>query len=204
MAALRGRFFRDNAFLIAAGLLPFVVVVFFIISTAIPRWTVPPPNYDLVIRAERWYDSPAATAQTIVDYRVENGRIEATVRPAPANTYRPPAALFLFDHQTMTAREIPVALPKNPTETDPPQTVVVDALAGRRVVADARAPDGYAFENRDRRGPGLVGDVFGIGRYESTAALVNGGRVIPIELPMQFRYPSTISAVGWVIDSPQR
>ncbi len=42
------RFVRDNAFLIAAVALPLVVVGFFLLFTAIPRWTVPPPQHDLL------------------------------------------------------------------------------------------------------------------------------------------------------------
>jgi hypothetical protein len=196
------RFLRDNAFLIAAGALPLVVVVFFILSTAIPRWTVPPPAYDLVLRMDGAYD-PAAQ-KVLVSYQVRDGRVEAVVRPAPPNSYQAASPLFLFDHTTMNVREIPVDLPAEVSENDPPQTIVVRALSGRRVVADAKAPDGYAFEHRSRSGPGVVSEVFGMNRYDTTAALVNKGRVVPIELPVRFRFPSSAYAVGWVLEETSR
>src|SRR6478735_3199762 len=49
------RFLRDNAFLVAAGLLPVLVVGFFLLATAIPRWTVPPPAYDLIVKGYKPY-----------------------------------------------------------------------------------------------------------------------------------------------------
>jgi hypothetical protein len=54
MASSAGRFVRDNPFLAAAVALPLVVVLFFLLSAALPRWTVP-PRYDLLLRT-RAYD----------------------------------------------------------------------------------------------------------------------------------------------------
>ena len=197
-----GRFFRDNAFLVAAVSLPLVVVAFFGLSSAIPRWRVPPPAYDWLLAANGGYDRTAP--RVAVDYTVRDGRVEATMRPIPANAYQQPAALFLFDHVTMSVREIPVDLPNDLAEGAAPQTIVVDALAGRRVVGETKAPDGYVFENRSRRGPGIVGELFGMNRYDSSASLVNRGRVVPIRMPSQYQYPPSVHAVGWLVDGGQR
>jgi len=198
----RGQFVRDNAFLVAAASLPVVVVAFFLLSTAIPRWLVPPPAYDLVLRAERGYDQTGR--RMAVDFNVRDGRVEATVRPVPANTYLQPAGLFLFDHRSQTVREIPVDLPSSLDENDPPRTFVVEALAGRRVLADTKAPDGYQLESRSQRGPGLVGELFGMNRYDTKVGLVNRGRVVLVELPSPpYQYPSSVRAVGWLVEDGQ-
>ena len=47
MARSGGRFIRDNAFMVAAIALPVLVAGLFILASAVPRWTVPPPSYDL-------------------------------------------------------------------------------------------------------------------------------------------------------------
>jgi hypothetical protein len=100
----RGRFLRDNAFLVAAVSLPLVVVGFFLISSAIPRWTVPPPAYDLLLRADGpYHQSPS---RVVVDYRVRDGRVEAVVGPLPANSYGQPSTLWLFDHKTMNVSRV--------------------------------------------------------------------------------------------------
>jgi hypothetical protein len=192
------RFLRDNIFLVAAVSLPLIVVVFFVASSAIPRWLVPPPAYDLVIRATDVYNQ--TNPRVSVDFNVHDGRVEATFRPLQANAYQSRSVLFLFDHTTLTAREIPVQLPNDLVEGDPSRTVVVDSLAGRKLLAQAKAPDGYELESRTRGGPGIVGEVFGMHRYDSSASLVNKGRVIPIALPAPFQnIYSPVSALGWLI-----
>ena len=200
MTAGSGRFLRDNAFLVAAVALPLVVVAFFLLSTALPRWMVPPPTYDLLVRATEAYNQ--TNTRIMVDFDVRSGKVMVTFQAVPANKGLPlRAKLFVWDHTTMSAREIPVELPDNLVEGDPPRTVVVDALGGREALAEAKAPDGYQLQSRSQRGPGLVGDLFGMNRYDSQGVLVNKGRVIPIELPAPFQnvYSSSVSAVGWLV-----
>ena len=199
-----GRFLRDNAFLIAAVSLPLVVVFFFLLSSAIPAWTVPAPAYDLLISTNDSYNQ--TNNRMTVEFAVRGGKVQATFRPVPQGVYLQRSKLFLFDHATMNVREIALELPDNLVEGDPPRTVVVDELAGREVQPQTRAPDGYHLENRGRRGPGIVGDVFGMYRYGSGAALVNRGRIIPIDLPGPYRnvYLSDVSSVGWLVDTGTR
>jgi hypothetical protein len=197
-----GRFVRDNAFLVAAVLLPLVVAAFFLASSAIPRWTVPPPTYDLLIRATDAYNQTNPRVNVAFDER--DGKVEATIRPAESGGYGWRARLFLFDHATMSVNEIPLDLPDsagNLKEGDSPIVIVVDALAGRRLLTQAKAPDGYQLENRSQRSPGIVGDVFGMRRYGSEVSLVNKGRVVPIALPPPYRniYQSSVDALGWLV-----
>jgi hypothetical protein len=203
MAPGRRGFLRDNAFLLAAVSLPLLVVVFFLLASIIPRWFVPPPAHDLLLRANDSYNQ--GNPRLTVDFNVRNGRVEATVRALPDSMYGVRSALFLFDHRTTATREIPIDLPVNLVADDPPRTIVVEALAGRQVVAEPQAPDGYRFETRSERGPGIVGDLFGMNRYDSGASLVKQGRVIAITLPppYQNRYLSGVYAVGWLADDPQ-
>ena len=197
-----GRFLRDNAFLVAAVSLPLVVVAFFLLSTAIPRWTVPPPAYDLLLRANDVYNSNQ-TNPRVTEFSVRDGKVEAKIRAIPANAYLSRTALFLFDHVTLTVSEIPVELPDKLVlvEGDPPRTIVVDTPPGRRVLAQASAPDGYQLETRSQRGPGIVGELFGMNRYNSDAVLAYRGRVVPVMLPgpYQNQYVSSVSALGWLV-----
>lgn len=196
-----GRFLRDNAFMVAAFALPAVVVLLFLVASAVPRWTVPPPAYDLLLRTAGRHD-PARRIS--VEFTVRDGRVEAIVRPVPITGYPQVASLVLVDHETLNGREIPVPLPMTMAEGDPPQTIVVEALAGRRVVAQGRAPDGYEFDVRTRRGPGLVGDIFGMNRYDQRPSVVNNGRVVPIVLPTGATSYNPVDAVGWLVDGEAR
>ena len=121
MASGSRRFLRDSAFLVAAAVLPLLVVAFFMLSTAVPRWSVPDPAYDLLLRAEGGYDG--RPGNVAVDFTVRDGRVEATPRPVPPNTYRPPAALFRFHHETLTVSEVPLDLPDSLAEGDSPRTI---------------------------------------------------------------------------------
>jgi len=192
-------FLRDNVFLVAAVSLPLVVVAFFLAASAIPRWLVSPPSYDLLIRATEAYNQ--TKPPVAVDFAVRNGQVEVTFRALAANTYALRSRLFLFDHTALSVREIPVELPDNLVEGDPPRTIAVAALTGREVLAEAKAPDGYELQSRNQRGPGIVGEVFGRNRYDAEASLVNRGRVIPIVLPMPFQniYSSPVYSVGWLV-----
>jgi hypothetical protein len=194
------RFLRDNAFLAAAVSLPVLVVAFFLLSAAIPRWRVPPPAYDLLVRSST-YDQ--AGPHVSIDFEVRDGKVQATARPVAANLSPQRSNLWLFDHKTMNARRIPVDVP-DLKEGDPAKTFVVAALAGRQVITTSNAPDGYEFRTRSDRGAGIVGDLFGMRRYDQSVAIVNRGRVVPIELPVPNEYYAPTYAVGWVLDEGQR
>ena len=194
------RFLRDNAFLVAAVSLPILVVAFFLLSTAIPRWRVPPPAYDLVVRTGA-YDQ--AAARVSVDFDVRDGVVQATARPVAANLYAQRSTLWLFDHKTLNVRRIPVDVP-DLKEGDAAKTFIVTALARRRVIATTQAPDGYELRNRSDRGGGIVGDLFGMRRSDHTVAIANRGRVVPIELPSPYEYYSPVYSVGWIVDEGQR
>ena len=197
----RGRFVRENAFLVAAVALPLVVVGFFLTATAIPRWRVPPPAYDLLLRTTGPVDH--TRPRVAVDFAVRDGRVDATVRGLPADGYPQVPKLFLVDHQTLNVREVPVDLPANLSATDPAVTVPVSALAGRRVITEARAPDGYEFHSRGYRSTGLVGGLFGMGSHNEKVSLVNRGRVVPISFPSN-EYGYSVSFVAWVLDEGSR
>jgi hypothetical protein len=175
-----------------------VIVGLFLLATFIPRRLVPPPSYDLLLSAEGGYES--VPARLAVEYTVRGGRVEAIVLPAPPAHYQRPAALFLFDHTSLTAREVPVDLSVGVTEESGPRARPIDALADRRVVTETRSPDGYEFQTRRARDGGLVADLFGMSRSDA-GALINRGRVIPIELPAPYAHANA-RAIGWLVDEP--
>jgi hypothetical protein len=191
---------RDNAFLLAAVALPVVVVGLFVIASAIPRWRVPPPAFDLLIQADGPYQPKAAPI--VVNFSVREGRVLAEVTPTPPQTSSQLPALYLFDHATATVREVTVHLPARLDQGEESRMVPVEALAERRVLEGPHAPDGYMFEIRSRGGSGLVGEIFGMGRYDNGAAIVNRGRVITIPIPPPYRY--SVRPVGWLAPGDAR
>ena len=202
-----GRFLRDNVFLVAAVSLPLVVVAFFLLSTAIPRWTVSAACVRSADARERRVQLQPDESAGDRSFNVRDGKVEATISGRPGQRVSIAIGpLFLFDHATLSVSEIPVELPDKLVlvEGDPPRTIVVDTPPGRRVLAQARAPDGYQLETRSQRGPGIVGELFGMHRYNSDAVLTNRGRVIPITLPAPFQISIRLlcqrPSAGWSLN----
>lgn len=200
MPQKRGSFVKDNAFMVAAIALPVAVAGLFILASGVPRWTVPPPAYDLIFKAQRPYTHPPPAV--LADFNARNGRVEVTVRPSPPNSYMQSWALLRYRHDTMTVEEIALDLPGTMAADAEPETMPVEPLAMTRVSAQSTAPDGYQLRTRTSGSPGLVGDLFGMGRYRQTAALENNGRIVAVDMPASFGdpYQSPAFAVGWVLD----
>jgi hypothetical protein len=193
---MAARLLRDNAFLVGAVSLPVAVVGLFLLVTAIPKWTVSPPGYDLLLQTTE-YDR--AHSSTNVELFVRDEALQARLRVVK-DAQIPRVRLWRFDHASLSAREVPMNLPTPPGGVDDAQTVVVEALRGRRIVTDTKAPDGYELRTRDDGGgPGVIGDIFGMRRYGQPAAIVNRGRVVQIDIPTSNQY-QTPSFVGWVVD----
>jgi hypothetical protein len=193
-ASGQGRgFLRDNAFLVAAGLLPVLVVGFFLLATAIPRWTVPPPAYDLIVKGYKPY-SGDFRLKVSYDLDVRDGRLQLTVRPLATEQYQNKPVLFFIDHRTLDARALPLTLRETPP--DAPETTVIDPVPGRVLLDGAKAPDGYTLEPRPYHSTGILGDLFGMHSYQAGLVLINRGRVIPLALPEPL--DSQAYFVAWV------
>ena len=193
---MQARFFRDNVFLVAAVVLPLAVVGFFLAASAIPRWTVPPPQYDLLVEAGT-YAQPSPTMS--VDFFVRGERVLARIGPVAADSHSARVKLFRIDHLTGHLQELAVPLPESMKPDDPMRELPVPALSDVRVVTSAEAPDGYRLDSRSRRSPGLLGDLFGMRSYDTGLALVNRGRVVTLLRPPQHEYLAPVTAVGWIV-----
>ena len=94
-------------------------------------------------------------------------------------------------------------LPRELAPGESTRLVPIAALAGRRVVSEPRAPDGYELQNREHHGTGLIGDLFGMRRYGEAVSLVNRGRVIPVRTSAPHSYQSPLF-VGWLVGEGTR
>lgn len=199
------RALRDNAFIVAAIALPVLVAAFFLIASAVPRWTVPLPTSDAILKVDGPYD--ASTPATSVDFSVHEDRVVAIVKPVDSNGYAwSRRTLLVVDHATLAAKEIPFTAPDRLTEGEKERVIVVDALATTPVSTAAEAPDGYAMRTRNTSGgPGLIGGIFGMGSYRQRITLFSRGRAVNITLPAPFTDAyRPITFVGWVTGDARR
>lgn len=189
---------RDNAFIAAAIALPVLVAVFFLAASAVPRFTVPLPAYDVVLKVVAPYDSVTRTVS--LDFAVRDNRIVAVMKPVAANAYGERWALLLVDHRTLSARHVPFDAPARLDDGEAERVTAVPDLAATAVSTALAAPDGYAFDARTSgSGPGLVGEIFGMRNYRQRSALTGRGRSVRVELPAPFQQPyQQIAFVAWV------
>lgn len=188
---------RSNTFLLAAVVLPVVVAAFFLLASAVPRWTVPAPTYDLLVRVERPWNRPPVVA---LDFTVRNRRVVVTARPPATPGYAERWALFLVNADAGTMRAIPVNEPETLAAGASPIEVKVQELVGLQVSAEAVAPDGYQLRQQSYGGRGLVGGLFGMGSRRPRVSLAKGGRVVSIDMPEQDVNPyAPVQLVGWIV-----
>src|SRR5688572_16864721 len=201
------KFLRENLVLVAAFGLPGAVAALFLVAMAIPKWTVPLPQHDLVMSIERWDATPS---EVFVTFAVRGGLLEADLRPLvkPDNpavgiVYPQKWSLLLFDHEAMEVRELPLELPQS-LAAGQTLTVPIEALAGRRILAGDEAPDGYkvASLNTGSSGGGIVGELFGMNRrYRRGVAVAKSGRTVELDLPAPHRESyAVIHTIGWIAD----
>lgn len=196
---------RDNAFIVAAVALPVVVAAFFLIASVVPRWTVPLPAYDAILKADGPYDE--ARRAISVDFGIRDDRVVAIVKPADENGYAwPRRTLLLVDHATLTAKEVPFTVPDQLNDGEKERVIVVDALATTPVSSAVEAPDGYGLRMPNGTGgPGIIGEVFGMRSYRQRITLSGRGRAVNITLPAPFTDAyRPITFVGWVTDDGRR
>ncbi len=195
---------RDNAFIVAAIALPVLVALFFLVATAVPRWTTALPGYDAVLKVQRQDRSPQAAV--VVDFDVRDGRVVAVAKPAEPHMYVTHWALLLVDHTTLKAREIPFTEPDRLEAGETQRIIAIPELSAIPVSSAVEAPDGYSLQTRSSSGgPGIVGDVFGMRSYRQRIYLRASGRAAEVALPAPFHESyAQVSLVGWAAtDGPR-
>lgn len=205
MAEQRGlRGLRDNAFVVAAIALPVLVALFFLIATAVPRWTTALPGYDVVVKVQR--QDRSGQAAVVIDFEVRDGRVVAVAKPSEPHMYVTHWALLLVDHATLKAREIPFTEPDRLAEGEPQRIIAIPELAAVAVSPAVEAPDGYSLQTRSSSGgPGIVGDIFGMRSYRQRVYLRGNGRSAEVTLPAPFHESyAQVAFIGWVATAGSR
>ncbi|HEY6510031.1 MAG TPA: hypothetical protein VIY56_18540 [Vicinamibacterales bacterium] len=197
MADPAGAGARSNTFALAAVALPVLVAGFFLLASAVPRWTVAPPTHDLLVRVDLPWDQPNVAA---LDFTVRNGRVVVTARVPSPPAYLERSALFLVDADGGSMRAIPVNAPEGMEAGAAPVEVEVPELAGLQVSSDAVSPDGYQLQPQTYRGRGLVGGLFGMNSRRPRVTLAKSGRVVSIDAPNQdVNLYAPVHLVGWIV-----
>lgn len=188
----KSSFLKDNIAIIAGLALPVVVVVLFLLASWLPRQMVAPPQYDLLL-VSQYYAGRRSDVR--MDYTVSaDGKLEVRVYKAEASYSK---RLFLFDHETLSLKEILVEAPGDPAALPNGHLVTVAQFADRTVSTDRKAPDGYEFGFTRRRSSDLFGLFFG--GHGRRAVIKKGGAVIKISVEEPYSY-YPLTFLGWVVN----
>lgn len=186
---------RENPMIAASILLPLVVVVFFLLATALPRLFVDPPAYSFLFTVP---DYSQRAPEIDLRFDVVNGRLRVRAYKTDV-AYRNTPRLYLFDHEKLATREIPVELPATKDSFEDGDEVVVAGFGDRRLLTEHTAPDGYEIRTSAYRSDNLVTALFGGNRYRHFA-IHKSGAVVDVAHPANNSYYYNANFLGWLAD----
>ena len=192
------KFVKDNLVLVVGVTLPVLLMAGFLLASALPGRLSDPPKYDLLY----WeHDYPPGVSLPItLQLIVKDGVLMALYTPVPVprgaypnGTWR---KLFRYEAATGTVRELSLPFPPDMASMKEAREVIVEATMGLKIETTRQSPDGYELTFGDRRGGGLLLDLFGGGR-DYGAHLSKGSRSVPL-MGGPGRPYSSVEFLGWV------
>lgn len=193
-------FLAKNLTLIVGVSLPLVLVLVFWIAMAVPRMTVDEPQYDLLL-ASQLYTQVGRQLNGTLAFEVDGGQLVARFTEDPNYPVArgnipaiaiPVPRLYYFASADGNLREIGFDLP-DPLENG--AIIPITELAGRTLVAQSTAPDGYRFDNSYR---GSRGFLFFFDGYRYGAKIEKDGRAVKIPALDGNNYFANYEFIGWV------
>ncbi len=187
-------FLKENIALVAGISLPVLLVVVFWIATAIPKMTVPDPQYDMIYTAD-YYDYNAQV-RGAVHLEVREGRLRATFHTVDGQNYRSAPRIYYFDVSSGSTHELTVDIPGDPQDG---QELNIPEAGGYNLSNKSIAPDGYAFDGSYSSRSGFF---FFDSGYRYRGMIRKDGRAIKIPTHGH-QYQGNLRFLGWVVESSQ-
>ena len=193
------KFLKDNLVLVVGLTLPVLLMAGFLAVSALPDRT-DPPKYDFVFSTQ---DYPSSLIPITVRLLVKDHVLVAQYTKLPSAPAGYASAgwrkLYLYDAGSRTVRQLEFGFPPDLAALEGTREEPVAAAAGMTLDPALRSPDGYELSFGDRRGGGLLLEMFGGSRaYEPR--LRKDGRSVPISAGGRepFGFNSDIEFLGWV------
>jgi hypothetical protein len=191
------KFVRDNLVLVIGVTLPVLLMAGFLLASALPG-RADPPKYDLLF-SETDYPR-GGTLPITLQLVVKDGVLVAQYTPVPG----PKGAvanglwrkLYRYEAAAGTVRELSLPFPPDTASMEAPREAVVDATKDLKIDTARQAPDGYELAFDNRRGGGLLLELFGGGR-DYGARLRNGSHSVPLTEDRGQPYYN-VDFIGWV------
>lgn len=200
------RFVKENPALAAGIGLPVLLVIFFTLATLIPKWTVAPPQYDLIFTVQD-YQCIGGEAKANFDYL--SGKIKAKYSyPKKENNYancNDNQYIYRFNAKNMISREITFELPARKDGVHDWQQFEIAELKNLQIDNNPIAPDGYRFSAKDGYHSGGWFPFGGHHSYNGMNISKNGRAIdlTPINRERYYSY-NDIRFLGWVVSEGEQ
>ena len=189
------KFVKDNLVLVVGLTLPILLMAGFLAVSVLP--SADPPKYDLLFSSQ---DYPSTPVPINLRLLVRDGVLTAqyTKPPGQQSASGGWKKLFVYEAGSGRVRQLTFGFPADMATLEGTREEPVPSAAGLKLDTTLQSPDGYELTFGDRRGGGLLLEIFGGGRgYEPR--LRKGGRSVPLATPggNAFAYGG-VEFVGWV------
>lgn len=197
------KFLKDNFVLVVGLTLPILLMIGFIVLSALPRSLSDPPRYDLIFAVPD-HSISGNSLPVNVTLIVKNGVLTAQytrVAQAPNGGYYGNGWKRLYQYQAgpQTARELSFGVPQDVASITATREDVVDATKDLKLDTTLRAPDGYELDYGSSRGRGLLTDIFG-GSSSYEPRLRKGASSVRLRTGdgRTAFYAGNVEFIGWV------
>ncbi|HEY5616744.1 MAG TPA: hypothetical protein VIK60_02310 [Vicinamibacterales bacterium] len=177
------QFVKENLAIVAAIVLPLVLVALFALSSLVISRVVADPQYDFLIATNFYGGSNEAFYFDVVQNRLKisySFPVRVNGNYQNGNISR----LWRVRVPAMTVEEIPLVPPPRGQDNADGQRVPIEiaGVSDLQVLSTQPAPDGYTFQQSyDYYNSNLMRELFGTGsRGEQVHAIVKDGRVVPV------------------------
>ncbi len=197
-------FLKENTAIVAAIVLPLILIVVFMLSTMVTGIVVEDPKHDFLIATEYYHNDSDA-----IRFDVVQNRLIVTYRYPWKNehnryNYNRNARLWRIHVADMSIEEISMPLPHKKENEDNAKLSIelnVPDVSGLKVVNRQPGPDGYSFEHSSRHYRGnIMTELFSYDHHYTGAAIVKDGRTIPIKSDKNNNYRYNTRFIGWVLE----
>ena len=189
------KFVKDNLVLVVGLTLPLLLMAGFLAVSVLPD-RIDPPKYDLLF-ATQDNGSGALIPLTVTLVVRDRVLMAQYTKLPPTAGFRGWKKLFVYEAASGKVRELPFGVPGDLSAIDGTREDTVEATVRMRLDTTLQAPDGYELAFGDRRGGGLLLELFGGSRnYE--ARLRKGGHSLPLTAGTGDRWLYGVEFVGWV------
>jgi len=177
------QFVKNNLAIVAAIVLPLVLVLLFAVSSRVMQRVVADPEYDFLVATNYYGGTNEAFYFDVVQNRL---KISYSFPTRVNGTYQNGniSRLWRVRVPAMTVEEISLVPPPRSEDAADGQRVPIDipGVSDLQVLSSQPAPDGYAFQQSyDYYNGNLMREIFGGGsRHEQASAIVKDGRAVAI------------------------